>query len=110
MGIALVRQGEHVRPTLTVSVLTNLYPVVAVVRLEGPLCSYRGKKGGWGMARDDSIVWVQLATRVPKALHRELKLHSGTVDTSVMDFVVRAIEEKLAGSGGRPAKGRGKRP
>jgi hypothetical protein len=26
-----------------------------------------------------------------------------------MDFVVKAIEEKLAGSGGRPAKGRGNR-
>jgi hypothetical protein len=33
-----------------------------------------------------------------------------TVDTSVMDFVVKAIEEKLAGSGRHPAKGRGKKP
>jgi hypothetical protein len=55
------------------------------------------------MARDESVVWVQLATRIPKSLHRELRLHCVTVDTSVMDFVVKAIEEKLAGSGGRPA-------
>ena len=61
------------------------------------------------MARDDSIVWVQLATRIPKSLHQELRLHCVTVDTSVMDFVVKAIEEKLAGSGSRPVKGRGKK-
>jgi hypothetical protein len=60
------------------------------------------------MARDASIVWVQLATRIPKSLHRELRLHCVTVGTSVMDFVVKAIEEKLAGPGGRPAKARGK--
>jgi hypothetical protein len=41
--------------------------------------------------------------------NRELKLHCVTVDTSVMDFVVKAIEEKLAGSGGRPARARGKK-
>jgi hypothetical protein len=61
------------------------------------------------MARDASILWVQLATRIPKSLHRDLKLHCVTVDTSVMDFVVKAIAEKLAGSGGRPAKRRGKK-
>jgi hypothetical protein len=61
------------------------------------------------MARDESVVWIQLATRIPKSLHRDLKLHCVTVDTSVMDFVVKAIEEKLAGAGGRSAKGRGKR-
>ena len=60
------------------------------------------------MARDASIVWVQLATRIPKSLHRELRLHCVNVDTSLMDFVVKAIEEKLAGSGGRPGKGRRK--
>jgi hypothetical protein len=61
------------------------------------------------MARDESVVWVQLATRIPKSLHREIRLHCVTVETSVMDFVVKAIEEKLAGSGGPPAKGRGKK-
>ena len=61
------------------------------------------------MARNESVVWIQLATRIPKSLHQELRLHCVTVDTSVMDFVVKAIAEKLAGSGGRPAKRRGKK-
>ena len=61
------------------------------------------------MAKDASIVWVQLATRIPKSLHGDLKLYCVIVDTSVMDFVVKAIEEKLAGSGGAPAKRRRKK-
>ena len=48
--------------------------------------------------------WTQLATRIPKELHRRLKLHCVTHDTSVMDFVVEAIEEKL-GRKTRPKKG-----
>jgi predicted HicB family RNase H-like nuclease len=40
-------------------------------------------------------VWVQLATRIPKQLHRELKLHCVKADVSVMDFVVSALEDKL---------------
>ena len=40
-------------------------------------------------------VWVQLATRIPKALHRDLKLHCVETETSVMEFVTKAIEEKL---------------
>jgi predicted HicB family RNase H-like nuclease len=40
-------------------------------------------------------VWVQLATRVPKPLHRELKLHCVKSDVSVMAFVVEALTEKL---------------
>jgi predicted HicB family RNase H-like nuclease len=44
--------------------------------------------------RDDEV-WVQLATRIPKALHRELKLHCVTRDTSVMAFVVDALRERL---------------
>jgi len=39
--------------------------------------------------------WTQLATRIPKELHRRLKLHCVTNDISVMDFLVKAIEEKL---------------
>jgi predicted HicB family RNase H-like nuclease len=54
------------------------------------------------MARSEDVVLVQLATRIPKALHRDLRLHCETADTSMMDFVVKAIEEKLAGSGGGP--------
>ncbi|MCW5892464.1 MAG: hypothetical protein KIT14_18250 [bacterium] len=44
----------------------------------------------------DNEVWVQLATRIPKQLHRELKLHCVKSDISVMEFVVRALEEKLS--------------
>lgn len=40
-------------------------------------------------------VWVQLATRIPKDLHRSLKLHCVQTDVSVMAFVVKAIETKL---------------
>jgi len=39
--------------------------------------------------------WTQLATRISKALHRQLKLHCVESDTSVMDFVVAALREKL---------------
>jgi len=48
----------------------------------------------------ESEVWVQLATRIPKQLHRELKLHCVKSDTSVMDFVVKALEEKLVRESG----------
>ena len=47
---------------------------------------------------------TQLATRIPKELHRRLKLHCVTNDTSVMEFVVEAIEEKL----GRKGRGGGR--
>jgi hypothetical protein len=47
--------------------------------------------------------WTQLATRIPKDLHRRLKLYCVTNDTSVMEFVVEALKEKLA------RQGRGKR-
>jgi predicted HicB family RNase H-like nuclease len=59
------------------------------------------------MAGSEAVVWVQLGTRIPKALHRALKLHCVTAETSVMDFVTKAIEEKLARSRGAPAKRRG---
>ena len=45
--------------------------------------------------------WTQLATRIPKELHRRLKLHCVTHDTSVMDFVVEALKEKLGAAGSR---------
>ncbi len=53
------------------------------------------------MAERDDEVWVQLATRVPKALHRQLKLYCVERDTSVMDFVVTALREKIARESGR---------
>ena len=43
----------------------------------------------------DNEVWVQLATRIPKPLHRELKIHCVTFDVSVMDFIVKALGERL---------------
>jgi len=49
----------------------------------------------------DQEVWVQLATRIPKHLHRELKLHCVKSDVSVMEFVVKALEEKLQREAGR---------
>jgi len=55
------------------------------------------------MAKTDEPI-AQLATRIPKDLHRRLKLHCVTHDTSVMDFVTQAIEEKL-GRKARPKKG-----
>ena len=48
------------------------------------------------MARREEFVWVQLATRIPKALHRELRLHCVYQEIRLMDFVWKALEEKLA--------------
>ena len=50
------------------------------------------------------VVWTQLATRIPKDLHRRLKLRCVTDDIAVMEFVVEAIEEKL-GRKAKPKKG-----
>ena len=55
------------------------------------------------MAKSDEP-WTQLATRIPKDLHRRLKLHSVTHDIALMHFVIEAIEEKL-GRKARPKKG-----
>ena len=53
------------------------------------------------MAKKEDDVQVQLATRIPKALHRALKLHCVTTDTSLMDFVVAALDEKQKRDGKR---------
>ena len=53
------------------------------------------------MARRDDEPWVQLATRIPKALHRELKLHCVTNDIVLMNFVVAAVEERLGRASAR---------
>ena len=53
------------------------------------------------MPKRDDDVWVQLATRIPKELHRQLKLHCVESDSSVMGFVVEALEEKLGKAGRR---------
>ena len=58
------------------------------------------------MAKAADEVWVQLATRIPKELHRRLKLHCVQTDTSVMEFVVSSLDEKLAKVAGRKRAGR----
>ncbi len=58
---------------------------------------------------DTEEPWTQLATRIPKEVHRRLKLHCVTHDTSVMEFVTEAIEEKL-GRKAKPRKGPADRP
>jgi predicted HicB family RNase H-like nuclease len=40
--------------------------------------------------------WVQLATRIPRRVHREMKLHCVSQEVSLMAFVVDALREKLA--------------
>ena len=52
--------------------------------------------------RDEPV--AQLATRIPKDLHRRLKLYCVTHEIAVQDFVSEAIEEKL-GRKARPKKG-----
>ena len=49
--------------------------------------------------------WTQLATRIPKALHHRLKVHCITAGTTAMDFVVAALQEKLAQPSHMAAKG-----
>ena len=45
-----------------------------------------------------------LLTRIPKDLHRRLRLHCVTHDIAVQDFVTQAVREKL-GRKTRPKKG-----
>ena len=57
------------------------------------------------MARETTEeVLTQLATRIPKELHRRLKLHCVTLEIAVMEFVVEAIEEKLGRKPGKTRK------
>ena len=60
------------------------------------------------MEHNEHERWTQLATRIPKALHRKLRLHSVMTGTSIMDFVTIALREKLAGASGTPGVTRGK--
>ena len=47
---------------------------------------------------DQTEAWVQLATRIPRRLHRAMKLHCVANEVSLMAFVVEALREKLDGS------------
>ena len=51
-------------------------------------------------SREDDIL-IQLATRIPKGLHREIKLFCVHRSISVMEFVAAALEEKLRKTSGR---------
>jgi hypothetical protein len=55
------------------------------------------------MAKEDDVL-IQLATRIPKGLHRDIKLYCVHNGISVMEFVATALEEKLRKSGGRSAR------
>ena len=56
------------------------------------------------MVAKESDVLIQLATRIPKGLHREIKLFCVRNSISVMEFVAAALEEKLRKSVGRTAR------
>jgi predicted HicB family RNase H-like nuclease len=44
---------------------------------------------------------AQLATRIPKALHRRLKLYCTEAEMPLQDFVAAALRERLARLAGR---------
>ena len=46
------------------------------------------------MAKTEEVL-TQLATRIPKELHRRLKLHCVTHEIMLQRFVTEAIEQKL---------------
>ena len=53
------------------------------------------------MAEREDEYWVQLATRIPKELRQRLKLRCVESETSIQDFVVAALREKVAKTGTR---------
>jgi predicted HicB family RNase H-like nuclease len=48
--------------------------------------------------------WTQLSTRIPKELHRRLRLYCVKHDIVLMRFVAAAIEEKLGRTRGSKKK------
>ena len=56
------------------------------------------------MTNKEDDVLIQLATRIPKGLHREIKLFCVHNSISVMEFVAAALEEKLRKSTFRSAR------
>jgi len=72
---------------------------LALVRKVGPLPTSAlasAESPPREVARSTQDASVQLATRVPKNLHRALRLHCVRAGMSLMEFVVQALEEKLA--------------
>ena len=81
----------------------------AVRALTTAQTSYWGHGNGFLCACSTLRSRSRPQSRIPKDLHRELKLHCVTSDTSVMKFVVEALENKLArevGRRGRRARAR----
>ena len=58
---------------------------------------------------DPNEAWVQLATRIPRRLHRQMKLHCVSQEVSLMAFVVDALREKLDSAVGAAGGRRGRR-
>lgn len=52
-------------------------------------------------SNDAEAAWIQLATRVPRVVHRAVKLACVHADVTVQVFVVAALREKLARDSGR---------
>jgi hypothetical protein len=53
--------------------------------------------------RDDDDAVVQLNARIPKGLHRRVKVHCVLTGVPLVEFVRRALEERLARHG-RPVR------
>lgn len=47
------------------------------------------------MPEDKEVVYTQLATRIPKVLHRKVKMQCVGDGTPVMEFVIEALEMHL---------------
>ena len=54
------------------------------------------------MPRRTEQEFVFLATRIPKSLHHALKVHCVENRVQQMDFVIRAVEERLAKESRKP--------
>ena len=52
---------------------------------------------------------IQLATRIPARLHRAIRMHCVQDDTSVMEFVAEALQERLKKTQRRRRNGRKRR-
>lgn len=59
------------------------------------------KQKGPPVANTSGDVVVQLATRIPKALYRELKLYSVTASVSISELVTEFVQKGLAARGAR---------
>jgi len=49
--------------------------------------------------------WVQLVTRIPKRVHRELKVHCVEAEIPLMRFVADAVRDKLGRVAREPRDG-----